>query len=175
MLELRKPLILDRFYLRHLSISDATETYLSWFKDPKAIEFIDYAQNNSELNDLRIFIEEKNASKKSLFFGIFTIRDNIHIGNIKFEPIDFEQKKAEMGILIGNSIWRGRGAGPEVITGSGRWLKDNYNIKTMTLGVAINNERAVTAYKKIGFILNQPASLHEEENSLRMTLDLNNI
>ena len=80
-----------------------------------------------------------------------------------------------MGILIGNSIWRGRGVGPEVIIGSGRWLKDNYSIKTMTLGVAINNDRALTAYKKIGFMLAEPASLHEDKNVLRMSLDLSKI
>ena len=41
-----------------------------------------------------------------------------HIGNIKYEPIDFQAATATMGILTGANDWRGKGVGPEVIKGS---------------------------------------------------------
>ena len=86
-----------------------------------------------------------------LFFGIFSRESNEHIGNIKFEPINFHNKTAIMGILIGEEGWRGRGVTPEVIKSSSEWLNKKYDINHIALGVDSKNIAAIKAYEKIGF------------------------
>jgi hypothetical protein len=41
---LNKPLLLTRFYLRHLTSRHATDEYLSWFDDDRVVDFIDYVK-----------------------------------------------------------------------------------------------------------------------------------
>ena len=175
MIILDRPIKLDRFYLRHLTSADVTENYLSWFGDTTVKKFIDYAKYSREAEDLKIYIQEKNESESALFLGVFTTQGDLHIGNIKFEPIDLVLESAEMGILIGNKFWRGRGVGPEVILGVGSWLRDNLLIKIMTLGVSRENEIAISAYKKIGFSVTESADSGLGKHTYRMTLTLSGI
>ena len=145
---LSRPIELTRFYLRHLTSTDVIENYWSWFGDTTVKKFIEFAKQTRAAKDRKLYIDERTSSK-SAFFGIVTNKDNLHIGDIKFEPIDFVFESAEMGILIGRKSWRGEGVGPEVNLGAGIWLRDNLGIKTMTLGVLMENETAIRAYKKL--------------------------
>lgn len=42
-----------------------------------------------------------------------------------------------MGILIGEKDWRGRGAASEVIIASAMWLKENFGINKIFLGLIL--------------------------------------
>ena len=169
---IQQELMLDRFYLRHLGPDDVTDYYLNWFEDHTVKSFIDYAKDSKGKDQLAEYIFEKNMSSSALFLGIFSNQDDCHVGNIKFEPINIKNKSAEMGILIGDKSWRGKGVGPEVILGSGSWLKDNLGIELMTLGVSVNNKMALKAYQKIGFKINQHNNQAKMADSHRMSLYL---
>jgi len=101
--------------------------------------------------------------------GIFDIGNNHHIGNIKYEPIDYENRVATMGILIGEEDYRGLGVAPEVIKASSMWLKKTFNITNIILGVSLENDRAISAYEKIGFSTYEKNLLN---NNLKMHLNL---
>jgi [ribosomal protein S5]-alanine N-acetyltransferase len=175
MIALKQEIKLDRFYLRHLGPDDVTDRYLNWFEDATVKSFIDYAKDSRGKDQLIEYIHEKNMSSSALFLGIFSNRGDFHVGNIKFEPIDIKNRSAVMGILIGDKSWRGKGVGPEVILGSGYWLKDNLGIELMTLGVSVNNKMALKAYQKIGFKINQHTNQSTTADSHRMSLHLSEI
>ena len=141
----------ERFQLKTLTVDDATEEYLSWFSSSKEVgEYIAYAKTNADINKLRQYVKEREDREDVLFLGIFTDSGQ-HIGNIKYEPINLKDKSATMGILIGNKEWRGKGVATEVIKDSGKYLKKNYKIKYIDLGVNKDNIAAVSAYKKMKF------------------------
>ena len=141
----------ERFQLKTLTVDDATEEYLSWFSSSKEVgEYIAYAKTNADINKLRQYVKEREDREDVLFLGIFTDSGQ-HIGNIKYEPINLKDKSATMGILIGNKEWRGKGVATEVIKDSGKYLKENYKIKYIDLGVNKDNIAAVSAYKKMKF------------------------
>ena len=141
----------ERFQLKTLTVDDATEEYLSWFSSSKEVgEYIAYAKTNADINKLRQYVKEREDREDVLFLGIFTDSGQ-HIGNIKYEPINLIDKSATMGILIGNKEWRGKGVATEVIKDSGKYLKKNYKIKYIDLGVNKDNIAAVSAYKKMKF------------------------
>ena len=141
----------ERFQLKTLTVDDATEEYLSWFSSSKEVgEYIAYAKTNADINKLRQYVKEREDREDVLFLGIFTDSGQ-HIGNIKYEPINLKDKSATMGILIGDKKWRGKGVATEVIKDSGKYLKENYKIKYIDLGVNKDNIAAVSAYKKMKF------------------------
>ena len=141
----------ERFQLKTLTVDDATEEYLSWFSSSKEVgEYIAYAKTNADINKLRQYVKEREDREDVLFLGIFTDFGQ-HIGNIKYEPINLKDKSATMGILIGDKEWRGKGVATEVIKDSGKYLKENYKIKYIDLGVNKDNIAAVSAYKKMKF------------------------
>ena len=134
-----------------MTVDDATEEYLSWFSSSEEVgEYITYAKTNADINKLRHYVKEREDRKDVLFLGIFTDSGQ-HIGNIKYEPINLKDKSATMGILIGDKEWRGKGVATEVIRGSVKYLKENYRIKYIDLGVDKDNIAAVSAYKKSKF------------------------
>lgn len=141
--------------LRPLTIEDATEKYCRWFEDPVVAEHIVGAKAVHDIGSLRSYIAQKSALPNVLFFGIFLRVNGTHIGNLKFEPIDFDAHHAILGIMVGDPHWRGCGVAAEVINAAGQWLNKTFGISELALGVAKNNFSAQKAYEKSGFILDR--------------------
>ena len=156
----------ERFQLKSLTTKDVTEKYLSWFNQSKEIEkYISFAQKCEGIDSLMQYVKDKKDREDVLFLGIFCSLGQ-HIGNIKYEPIDLKNKTATMGILIGDKEWRGKGVASEVIKISGKYLKNNYGIKYIDLGVDKSNARAISAYEKINFKI-----IEENNTGFKMQLD----
>lgn len=138
-----------RFLLLTIDRRHVSERYLDWLSDTEVKSFIQYAKSDRNIEELTNYVEGHLQSDRSILFGIFGKKDLLHIGNIKYEISD--KTSAEMGILIGDPDWRGKGVGPEVIEESATWLARSIGIEQVILGVEQTNVRAVAAYKKIGF------------------------
>lgn len=141
----------SRFILKELTLKDATPRYLEWLTDDTAERFIISAKETQKLSELKDYIHQRVLDKNCLFLGIYTLSDNEHIGNIKYEPINQSLREATMGILIGETKWRGKGVAKEVILASAEYLNNNLNISKVILGVESDNFPAITAYEKMGF------------------------
>ena len=97
-------------------------------------------------------MNDKINDEKCILFTIL-IKENLrkkHIGNIKLEPIDFEEKNTVLGIMIGDINYHRKGIGYESINLVINFLKKN-NFKKIYLGVSEYNTNAFNLYKKIGF------------------------
>jgi len=159
----------ERFNLRTLKKSDVGDSYLKWINS-KDNPFIEYTKKKRSLADIQSYVVQQEKNNASLFFGIFARDNGEHIGNIKYEPIDFEKFQTTMGILIGEKHWRGKGVATEVINISAEWLYKNFNIKNIFLSVDVKNVGAIRAYEKSGFTENQ--ELRRTKNQIIMQLDL---
>jgi len=140
-----------RCYLRELSINDDLDSYLKWMQTPSNNPFILSASLSYDLNQLKNFITTCNNRPDTILLGIFTKKNNVHIGNIKFDEVNLLNKLATLGILIGDKNYRGKGFAQEVIIASVLWLKDNCDIEKIKLGVDSKNLSAFNLYLKLGF------------------------
>ena len=148
-----------RFLLRPLVVADASQEYLSWMRDDVAAQYIVAAPSTQSIKSLEHYILEKTTKADCLFLGIFDKKTRKHIGNIKYDPVDLGSSYATMGILIGESNYRGKGVAAEVIVRSSIWLYENYKINTIGLGVDFENQAGIRAYEKCGFVeCNNPKS-----------------
>ena len=143
----------ERFLMKILTEDLVTETYLSWFKQESGLDHIEYSKNkNITLGSLKQYASEKFNSSECLFFGIYDRKENKHIGNIKFEPINFQQGYTVLGVLIGAAKWRGQGVFTEIFKVLSIELK-KLGLKKVYLGVSNDNKAAIAAYEKAGFSL----------------------
>ncbi len=158
-----------RFFLRPLSTIDVTERYLGWLKDLNSNRFIQTASSDHTLESLKNYVKARQDREDILFLGIFLKEDGLHIGNIKFEPIDYINRTTIMGVLIGDLDWLGKGVFFEVINACAEWLSRNYSLNTIFLGVDIENRSAIRAYLKAGFrFVNDNPTQSTNPNGLKM-------
>lgn len=166
-------IITERFLLRELKEKDITERYLEWLSDTDAKKFITAASETKDILDLRQYVLERTGVPNILFLGIFEKTNGLHIGNIKYEPVDINLGYAIMGILIGDATFRGKGVTPEVLKATAEWLKINRKINQIVLGVSKNNQGAIRAYEKVGFQRKITKFIkHCSDDSLTMVWDL---
>jgi len=159
----------QRFFLRPLTVNDVTYRYLGWLQDEKSNRFIVTTSSKYNIDSLRRYVKKRMNDVDVIFFGIFLKENGLHIGNIKFEPIDKINCTSTMGVLIGDSDWRGRGVAVEVINACALWLYQNRSITKIYLGVDRENKSAIRAYFKAGFrIIQDGISDKNISNSLKM-------
>lgn len=140
-----------RCRLRPLTEADATETYLSWFRDSETARNLSTPASRQTIESIRAFISARSGREDVLFLGIFAADSGAHIGNIKYEPVNTQDGYAVMGILIGDPAWRGKGIAQEVLRASAAWLKAERGIRQILLGVSPDNPAGVRAYEAVGF------------------------
>jgi len=163
----------ERFFLRTLIEDDVNARYLEWINGSDKSQYINYTNQNRTVNEISTFVTERVNSDTVLFLGIFVRESGEHIGNIKYEPIDFKKSYAIIGILIGEKKWRGRGVAAEVIIKSSTWLHEKYGVRKFILGVNTENVWAIRAYKKVGFRQKQtPVLSAMDEATISMVWDI---
>ena len=164
-----KTLETSRLIIRPLSQTDNIDDYLTWMKDKSNIFILSISPNYTKV-DMYNFIRTKNSDPNTLLLGIFDKVTGKHIGNGKFEPINFNEKYAIFGILIGDINFRGKGIGPEFIHACFHEILIPINITKLVLGVNKLNRNAIRAYKKAGFVPSGRPVLKLDSKSLELEL-----
>jgi len=140
-----------KIYLRELREEDASEEYCNWLNDSVVNKYLE--TKKCTLNELKEYIKKKVDDSNVCFFGIFVKENDKHIGNIKLEPIDFQQKKATLGILIGNKEYWGKGIGTDATKLILDHAFNDLNLEEIKLGVISENKAAIRVYEKVGFVI----------------------
>lgn len=166
------PVVIEtsRFFLRELTVDDVSDRYLGWLGDSAAKKWIATAESTRGLADLREYVQQRVGREDVFFLGIFAKADDLHIGNIKYEPLIQEQGHAELGVLIGDPAFRGKRVFAEVLEASATWLKFHRGIRRICLGVERQNLPAVTAYQNAGFVAEPDLQQAHAPGILRMVL-----
>jgi [ribosomal protein S5]-alanine N-acetyltransferase len=147
------PIETARFELRRLTTADVNERYLGWLRDPQAERYITAATTTRDLDELRAYVRARVDRPDVLFLAIVDKATGLHVGNIKYEPLDRESGYAVMGLLIGDPEYRGRGVAREVLEASTAWLKVHHGIDEVILTVDAAHDRAIRAYEAAGFAI----------------------
>jgi RimJ/RimL family protein N-acetyltransferase len=77
--------------------------------------------------------------------------DGIYIGNIGLHNVERENRRATLGIVIGDKAYWGKGYGTDAIETMLGWAFGWLNLHRVTLTVYADNERAMRCYQSCGF------------------------
>ena len=105
----------DKIILQPFSKDFISNKYLDWINDKDINRFIDKANDNTSLDDLKFFAESMIESDFDYFFAIIYKKKQCHIGNVRLGAIDSHFKKSNFGILIGDKRFHGCGVATEVL------------------------------------------------------------
>jgi len=137
-----------RIRLRGIERSDVP-TFVRWFNDPEVTMYLRMYLPMSQAEEERWF-EEHLERKSGVIFGIETT-DGRLIGNCGLEGIDWKERRATLGIAIGEKEYWGQGYGADAITTLLRFAFTQMNLHRIQLTVYSYNERAKRCYEKCGF------------------------
>ena len=79
-------------------------------------------------------------------------KDGVHIGHCGLHNASAENRRAELGIMIGEKEYWGRGFGTDTMLTLLRFAFEQMNLHKVTLGVFEFNERGRVMYTKLGFV-----------------------
>ncbi|MEW6470315.1 MAG: GNAT family protein [Bacteroidota bacterium] len=142
----------DKTGLRPITTEDATDEYLGWLNNPEVTRGLDTGIFPTTREALVGFLKSMSSGKENQMFCIIDKSRGKHIGNIKLGNINWVNRNAELGILIGDMSAWGKGFGRDACTLLVRYAFDKLNLNKVWLAVYSNNEAAYNLYKKLGFV-----------------------
>ncbi|MBA7581776.1 hypothetical protein ES708_23687 [subsurface metagenome] len=138
----------EDIYLRGLKGGDASQEYCNWLNDPIVNKYLETKE--ATIKGLKGYIKEKKEDKNCIFLGIFIKDLDKHIGNVKLEPIDWNNKKATLGILIGDKNYWGGGICTIVMKLVTEYAFEKLGLEKIGLSVLLENKVAIICYLKAG-------------------------
>ena len=143
-----------RVRLRALEKGDVAKFY-DWVNDPEVTAGLTLFLPMSTLDEEKWFERVMQRPQEERPFAI-EIRDGEGwrlVGNCSFFDLDRVALAGEVGIMIGDKLVWGQGYGAEtmeLLLRHGFWT---LNLNRVSLRVYADNERAIRAYEKAGFVL----------------------
>ncbi len=133
--------------LRALEKEDLTNCW-KWINDPEIIEGVLIVFPMSKYEEEKWY-EKSIGDERNKYFAIEV--DKKHIGNIGLHEIDWINRKAALGIMIGEKDYLNKEYGTDAIKTILKFAFGNLNLNKIHLTVFEYNKGAVRCYEKCGF------------------------
>ncbi len=141
----------NKICLRPLLAHDINQKYLSWLNDAEVTEYVEAGKFPTTKKELEEFYKDIKKSKTDVIFAIVTKRNDLHIGNVKISRINWIHRFADMGIIIGDKKYWGRGYGEEVCRLLLDYAFNRLNLNKVLLGSHAPHMSAIKTFQKVGF------------------------
>ena len=141
----------DRLYLREVRLTDVNERYYAWMNDPEINRYLESRFQTLSLENLTDYVKAMDASPENHFFAICTRDGDRHIGNIKLGPINWHHRRAEIGLVIGEKSYWGKGVATEAIAMVTQYAFENLCLLKLRAGAYAANEGSARAFEKVGW------------------------
>lgn len=142
-------LIGARLYLRPLEEADIP-TCLRWINDPEITRTLATFRPWNELRE-REWFQGLYKDEHNIGLAIALKENDKHIGNIGLHGLDWKNREAELGIMIGEKDEWDKGYGSEAISLMLEYGFERLNLHRIYLRVYEHNPRAQRCYEKAGF------------------------
>jgi RimJ/RimL family protein N-acetyltransferase len=130
------------------------DAVMKWVNDEEVTDLLGgemLAYPVSSLAEAKFIDAAASPSDRHKDFAIETLADRRYIGAISFNVIDWRNRSAGLGIVIGDkSLW-GKGYGTDAMRVLMRLAFDKMNLHRLWLHVHDYNPRAIASYEKCGF------------------------
>jgi ribosomal-protein-alanine N-acetyltransferase len=174
-MRLQEPLNSKNLTLLQLNVNDVSNKYLTWLNDADVTKFMEVRHNPPNLEQQIKFVEDCLNSDDKILLGIFENKNGF-IGTLKLTYID--NSNLEVGIMIGEKLFHGKGIGSESINVIISWAK-SHNLLALHAGYDLRNIASRRLFESLGFSrLNQIKLSPSKQNSIiieRVVLPLNKL
>ena len=126
--------------------------FVRWFNDPDVRRHLLMYEPMSRAKEERWF--EEHLSRKDEFLFAIEVKEGkdwVHIGNLGLHRIDWKNRVATFGIVIGEKAYWNRGYGTEAVRTALRYAFFELGLNRVELETFSFNRRAIRCYEKVGF------------------------
>ena len=135
--------------LNLINESHVGEKYVDWLNDYDVVRYTEQRFTHHKESEIKSYVKHILSSESEFLYGIF--HEGIHIGNIKIGPINTQHQVADMGYIIGEKAYWGKGIMTEAIRIASGYCKEIYKLKKITAGVYENNKASIKVLQNNGF------------------------
>lgn len=151
---MRHPFLIgDRLYLRGIEEDDLRGPYFQWFNDQEGDRYTNHASFPNSMTRMTAFFERVAQGPNDLVLAIVLKDGDRHIGNVALHNINWQHRRAELRIVVGEPDMRGKGYGSEAMKLLLRHAFEKLNLHRVYLGVRADHAAAIRAYEKCGFVI----------------------
>ena len=138
--------------LRAREMSDLDRFY-AWINDREVTRFLNmrYPISYAAEEEFVRSVVARPAAYNWVGFSI-EAKDGTHIGTINFHESSAEDRRAILGVMIGDKAHWSRGYGTDAMLTFIRFGFEEMNLQRIELTVDARNERARACYRKCGFV-----------------------
>lgn len=133
---------------------DDLPAFMRWFRDYEIQSLIDVDVIVPVTDEAEQEFYERAVKKSgdAFYFSIRTLDDDRLIGNCSLFGVNYKNRSAEFGIVIGEKDYWGQGYGSDAARVILRFAFDEVNLNRVHLEAFDYNARAVRSYEKVGFV-----------------------
>jgi RimJ/RimL family protein N-acetyltransferase len=136
--------------LRPLEAGDLDRCF-TWINDREVTRYLTARYPISRAEEERWLTGRPAADFSNVGLAIET-KDGVHIGNVGLHDGQPENRKASLGIMIGDKDYWSNGYGSDAVVTILRFGFHEQNLNRVWLHVYDFNERAQACYRKVGFV-----------------------
>ncbi len=144
-----KKLVGKKCYLSPINVEDADQ-YCIWLNDLEVSNNLLIFNQQLSLEREKMILQDMIKNNAQIFAIIDADCDKL-IGNCSIFRINEHNRKAEVGIFIGDKNYWSKGYGSEAISLLIDYGFNILNLNNIMLEVFGYNKRAINSYKKVGF------------------------
>jgi len=134
--------------LAQLEISDVSKVYVDWLNNGLVNQYLEVRHSKVTIESQKRFVESVLNSSNGVLFKII-VSEDLFIGTLKLE-VNSSEGSLEVGIMIGESNWNGKGVGTECLK-LVEVFANLHKISAITAGVMSSNSASRHLFMKSGF------------------------
>lgn len=143
----------DDIFLSPLSKEDNMESYSQWLNNQDTTLFMWSGNFPETIEGLREYVDNFNKSKQGFLLGIFLKSSSAHIGNTAVNKIDWKNRSAEIGIVMGDKESRGKGYATQALKLVVEHAFMKLNLRRLFAEIVDGNEASKRIFTRVGFKL----------------------
>ncbi|HDX8379070.1 TPA: GNAT family N-acetyltransferase [Aeromonas salmonicida] len=137
--------------IRNLTISDITETYCNWLNDIEVNKYLESRFTAWDIASLMKYFHDKSRSE--LMLAIIDDDTTAHIGNVKVSSVDPYHQRVDIGIIIGDRRFWGKGIATAAIEIVTNYCFTNLGVHKVVAGTYADNRASIQAFLKNKFMI----------------------
>lgn len=127
------------------------ECYINWLNDSEVNRFLEVRHNHQTYDSVLTFVRSFYGDDEKYMWGIYSNDPHKLIGTTTLHSIDRNHNCGEIGLLIGEKVYWGKGASTEVIELLLEFAFEILKLHRLTGGTYAPNRGMNFTFKTLGF------------------------
>ena len=145
-------LVGQKVYLRRVEREDLETNYFQWLNDPEVTRYMERGTFPNSNESMLAYHEASVDSQDQINLAIVTIAEDRHVGNIGINSIDWVNRMAQIGLLVGEKDYWGTGVAAEAYELVEAYAFDRLNLRKLSGGTRADNVPTVILLKKLRWV-----------------------